>query len=89
MTEKVPRIIVGNYPSGGKTVAQMQDLIRLAKKLDGMDKGYLLIAQNYDKELQKMSGGSIGLRIWVDWDDSLRCIPVYPNSAIRELMEVW
>lgn len=87
MTE--PRIIVGSTPGGGKAVAQMQDLIRLAKRLDGMDKEYLLIAENYNKELQKMSGESIGLRIWVDWDDSLRCIPVYPNSIIKELMEVW
>ena len=54
-----------------------------------MDKKYLLIAKSYDKELQRMSGGSIGLRIWVDWDNSLRCIPIYPNSIIKELMEIW
>ena len=89
MTKKEPRIAIGNTLGGGKTVAQMQDLIRLAKRLDGMDKKYLLIAESYNKELQKMSGGSIGLRIWVDWDNSLRCIPIYPNSIIKELMEVW
>lgn len=60
--KEYPRIVVGDVASGGKTIAQIQELVRLVKKLDGTDKRNLLIAENYNKELQQLSDGSIGLR---------------------------
>lgn len=86
MTER-PIVIVGNNISGGKTIAQIQELVRLVKKLDGTDKRNLLIAENYNKELQQLSDGRIGVRIWHDFDNTLRCVVVYPNSAVKERIE--
>ena len=85
MTEK-PIIIVGNNISGGKTIAQIQDLVRIIKKIDGT-KTSKIIAESYNKELQQLSDGRIGLRIWHDFDNTLRCVVVYPNSAVKERIE--
>ena len=84
--EEYPRIVVGDVASGGKTIAQIQNLIRIIKKIDGT-KTSIIIAENYNKKLQKLSDGSIGLRIWTDFDDTLRCTVIYPNSAVKERIE--
>ena len=85
MTEK-PIIIVGNNIGGGKTIAQIQDLVRIIKKIDGT-KTSKIIAETYNKELQQLSDGRIGVRIWHDFDNTLRCVVVYPNSAVKERIE--
>ncbi len=81
--QECPQIEVGT----DKNFLEIKNVIRLAKRLDKGDIRDKLIAENYNKELQELSNGSIGLRIWTDWDNSLRCIVIYPNSAIKEFME--
>ena len=86
MTEKRCKVIVGNNIGGGKTIAQIQDLVRIIKKIDGT-KTNKIIAESYNKELQQLSDGRIGVRIWHDFDNTLRCVVVYPNSAVKERIE--
>ena len=86
MTEKRYRVIVGNNIGGGKTISQIQDLVRIIKKIDGT-KTSKIIAESYNKELQQLSDSQIGLRIWNDFDNTLRCVVVYPNSAVKEQIE--
>ena len=86
--EKHPRVVVGDYPRSGKSLGQIQDLIRIIKKLDNT-KTSPIIAESYNQELQKLSHGRIGLRYWTDWNNLLRCVIVYPNSIIKELCEWW
>lgn len=87
MTKKeYPRVVIGQ-DNDGKTVAQMKEIIRLVKKLDGDDIINKPTAEYYNEQLKKLSNNRIGIRIWNDWDNKLRCVVVYPNSAIKELME--
>ena len=85
MTEKQCKVIVGNNV-GGDNIAQIQDLVRIIKKIDGT-KTNRMIAESYNEELQQLSDGRIGLRIWIGFDNTLRCTVVYPNSAIKERIE--
>lgn len=88
MTKKkeYPKIVIGQS-DGDKTLTQMKEIIRLVKKLDGDDISNKLIAECYNEQLKKLSNNKIGVRIWKDWDNTLRCVVVYPNSSIKEFME--
>ena len=84
MSEK---ILVGGSARGGKTLAQIQYLIKLVKRLDCRSKKNIATIKYYDELLQKLSGGSIGVQFWMDWDNTLKCKVIYPNSAVREMLE--
>ena len=84
--DKAPRIVVGGDIGGGKSVAQMQMLIKEIKKLDGTPVANKIIAEEYNEKLQRISGGDVGARIWV-MGDLIHCTVVYPNSAVKELLE--
>ena len=47
MTEKRCQVIVGNNVGGGKTIKQIQNLVRIIKKIDGT-KTNRMIAESYD-----------------------------------------
>ena len=83
---KVPAITYEKVEKESEQLKKIQDLVRIIKKIDGT-KTNRMIAESYNKELQQLSDGRIGLRIWNDFDNTLRCIIVYPNSAIKERIE--
>lgn len=84
--KEYPKVVVGQS-GGGKTLAQMKEIIRLVEKLDGGDIINKPTAEYYNEQLKKLSDNSIGVRIWNDWNNKLRCVVVYSNSTIKELME--
>ena len=88
MTKKegYPKIVIGQSRDG-KTLTQMKEIIRLVKKLDGDDVINKPTAEYYNEQLKKLSNNRIGVRIWNDWDNKLRCVVVYPNSSVKEFME--
>ena len=86
MNKEPPRIAVGSYPYGGKSVALMQEIIREVKKLDNTSVSNRIIAEAYNKKLEQLSGGAINVRIWV-MGELLHCTVIYPNKQMKELLE--
>lgn len=87
--KEYPKVVIGQSGQSDhyKTLDQMREMIRLVKRLDGDDISNKSTAEYYNEQLKKLSNNRIGVRIWKDWDNTLRCVVVYLNSSVKEFME--
>ena len=85
--KEYPRVVIGGSAGCGKTLAKEYFLVREIRSYDGTSWDNLEIVKSLDKKLQKLSGNTIGTRIWRD-HNMLHCVVVFPNKSVERMFYV-
>ena len=81
LSNELPKLSVGSNYLGAKF--PKGDTSFLIKR-----NSYILpFVANLDDELKELTNNSMGVRIWVGFDEVLHCIVVYPNMEFKKLLE--
>lgn len=86
---EIPQIVIGDDFKDNNYIdkEKIKSIIKEVEDCDGKSIDFLPFVANLDDELKELTNNSVGVRIWVGFDEVLHCIVVYPNMEFKKLLE--
>ena len=86
---EIPQIVIGDDFKDDNYIdkVKIKSIIKEVENYDGKSIDFLPFVANLDDELKELTNNSMGVRIWVGFDEVLHCIVVYPNMEFKKLLE--
>lgn len=86
---EIPQIVIGDDFKDNNYIdkEKIKSIIKEVEDYDGKSIDFLPFVANLDEELKGLTNNSVGVRIWVGFDEVLHCIVVYPNMEFKKLLE--
>ena len=86
---EIPQIIIGDDFKDNNYIdkEKIKSIIKEVEDYDGKSIDFLPFVANLDEKLKELTNNSVGVRIWVGFDEVLHCIVIYPNMEFKKLLE--
>ena len=86
---EIPQIVIGDDFKDNNYIdkEKIKSIIKEVEDYDGKSIDFLPFVGNLDEKLKELTNNSVGVRIWVGFDEVLHCIVIYPNMEFKKLLE--
>ena len=85
---EIPQIVIGDdFDSWNIDKEKIKSIIKEVENYDGKPMDFLPYVADLDDKLKELTNNSVGVRIWVGFDEVLHCIVIYPNMEFKKLLE--